>query len=109
MFYSLNYMKALISFAAASIAAASTLVAAPANAADCTRYPNGIACAERISGSVERLGLKFNDGSTFIGDITCTGTSWILHEGWTGNFSRSQASSVVEAYCDGRGSMFVGG
>ena len=101
-------MKLFASIAFAAVTAASTLVAAPANAADCTRYSTGIVCAKRISGSVERLGVKLNDGSTFIGDITCTGTRWILHEGWTGNISRADAALAAKSYCEGRGSMFVG-
>ena len=101
-------MKVFASIAAIAVTAASTLIAAPANATECRRFDGGIACSQRVSGSVERLGLKLDDGTTFVGDITCTGTRWILHDGWTGNVSRANAAIAAESYCEGRGSMFVG-
>ncbi len=99
--------KTILASAAVALTAATTLVAVPANAADCDRLSNGIVCTERVSSSIERLGIKMDDGSKFIGQITCTETSWILHEGWTGNINRSTASKVAAAYCEGRGSMFT--
>jgi hypothetical protein len=100
--------KAIFASVAVSVAAASTLVAAPAHAMECDRFPQGMACTQRVSSSIDRLGLKMNNGATFIGEITCTGTRWILHDGWTGNFTQAQAATAAEAYCEGRGSMFTG-
>jgi len=100
--------KTIFASVAVAVAAASSLVAAPAHAMDCDRLAEGLVCTQRVSSSIERLGLKMNDGSTFIGEITCTGTNWILHEGWSGNISRANAAIVAEAYCEGRGSMFTG-
>ena len=100
--------KTIFASVAVAVTAASSLVAAPAHAMDCDQYEHGRACTQRVSSSIERLGIKMNDGSYFIGEITCTGTRWILHDGWTGNISRAEASEITEAYCDGRGSMFTG-
>ena len=101
-------MKAFASIALAAVAATST-IAAPAKAyTDCNRYGSSIVCVKPISGSVERVGVKSDNGSYFIGDITCTTGRWILHDGWDGTVSRSTAASYARAYCDGRGSMFVG-
>ena len=77
--------------------------------ADCELLDNGVlVCSKTISSSVERLGVLDSEGNTaFMGDITCTGTEWILHGGWTGYVSLKTASGYAEAFCEGRGSMFI--
>ena len=97
--------------AAASLAAVSIVSSAPkadASNTTCDTYDWGRVCGKTISGSVERVGFEHKDGSWFVGDITCTGSEWILHSGWTGTINKATASTVAKAYCEGRGSMFVG-
>ena len=75
-------------------------------AATCDTHDWGRVCAEYVSGSVERVGFEHKNGTWFVGDVTCTGSEWILHSGWTGNISQSDAGIVAKSYCEGRGSMF---
>ena len=78
-------------------------------AADCERMNDGtVICVKQMSGSVDRLGVLDPQGRTeFLGDVTCTGSEWILHGGWTGYVSLKTASSYAESYCEGRGNMFI--
>ena len=100
--------KTIFASVAVAVTAASSLVASPAHALECDHRSQGVICTEEVSSSIDRLVVKMDSGFTFVGEITCTGTNWILHEGWSGNISRSAASKVAAAYCKGRGSMFTG-
>lgn len=75
-------------------------------AARCRQYEFGIGCVENLSATVERIGVKFNNGRWMVADVTCTGEQWILHSGWQGTQSKAQVSEFVEGYCEARGSMF---
>ena len=92
---------------AASLAAVSIISSASkVEAATCDTYDWGRICGEVISGSVERIGFEHKNGSWFVGDVTCTGTEWVLHSGWTGTIDQADAGLIAKTYCEGRGSMF---
>ena len=99
-------VRAMAAAGAAAIAIGTILASKSEATPVCTDYSWGTGCVETISGSVERIGLKWNNGEWIIADVTCTGQQWILHSGWKGTLSRTLASEVAEGYCDGRGSMF---
>lgn len=102
------------SLALSALVAISTLGSAPAQASniECRGIDGGIVCAEPQSSTIDRVGLRFNNGSHFYVDVTCTGSKWMIHGGEYEGFTQAQADAhgrkVAESFCEGRGSHFVG-
>ena len=94
-----------------SIAAAAAILtccmgnAIPAQAnSNCENYDGVLMCA-KAQGSFDQLVLS-GQGYNIRMNVTCTDRDYILHSGWTGNITHSDAGYMAKAYCQGRGNMF---
>ena len=101
------------SLALSTLVAISCIGSAPVQASgiECRGIDGGIVCAEPQSSTIDRVGLKFNDGTNFYVDVTCTNETWIIHGGEYEGFTQAEADAhgrkVAESFCDGRGSHFA--
>jgi hypothetical protein len=101
------------SLALSTLVAISALGSAPAQARiDCDGFDGGILCYEAQSATITRVGAKFNDGTNFYVDITCTSGKWMIHGGEYEGFTQTEADKIgrvaAKTYCETNGSHFVG-
>ena len=77
----------------------------------CDGFDGGILCYEAQSATITRVGAKFNDGSNFYVDVTCTSNKWMIHGGEHEGFTQTQADEIgrvaAKTWCETHGSHFV--
>ena len=91
-------------------AAAAVITCCMGNAIPAQAYSNcfnhqGMSACVQTNGSMDQLVMS-GQGITVNMHITCTDSSYILHSGWTGNVTPSDAGYLAKSYCQGRGNMF---
>ena len=78
---------------------------------ECDDFNGGIICAKPQSSTIDRVGVRFNDGTNFYVDVTCTSNDWMIHGGEYEGFTQTEADAhgrtLAESFCEGRGSHFV--